>query len=173
MTDTKQTKRRRTRNADITKEVFNALKLEIPKYYPRMTWVEASHFLKYSTTTLLRVNKCESYEDYVAEIARLYSREEQTAIQMPVPLPPPVIARQNLLTVDGYENEFPIDKGIPLPTALNRKYPWDQLEVGDSFLVPDKTPNLLRSCMKSAEERFGFTYTAFADNKGTRIWRVK
>lgn len=173
MAEKKSVKNKTTKGATITEEIFRKIKEEIPKYRPRMTWEEASHFLNYGVSTLHRINGCTSYREYLEKIEKNNLRNMQTVIQMPAPLPPPIIARQNLLTVEGYENEFAIEKGIPLPTALNRKYPWDQLEIGDSFLVPDKTPNLLRSCMKSAEDRFGFAFTAFADKNGTRIWRVK
>ncbi len=45
-------------------------------------------------------------------------------------------------------NEFPIENGIPIPAkpsgttqSLGSKYPFDQLEVGQSFFVPERTPS--------------------------------
>ena len=35
-----------------------------------------------------------------------------------------------------------IEKGIPMPEQKRHaKYPWDQLEVGDSFFIPNSSSN--------------------------------
>ncbi|KKN74520.1 hypothetical protein LCGC14_0389370 [marine sediment metagenome] len=65
-----------------------------------------------------------------------------------------------------------IDKGIPLkeenPKAGARKYPYDQMVVGDSFF----SKRSLASSTKLAEKRTGFIFTQRAVARGYRIWRT-
>ena len=63
-----------------------------------------------------------------------------------------------------------IDKNIPLP----KKYPFAQMEVGDSFAVP---PKVKRSAVTVAAKRYGvehgmkFTVRQMPD-KTFRCWRL-
>lgn len=74
-----------------------------------------------------------------------------------------------------------IDKGIPLAPSQPGKgggrktiYPWRQMEVGDSFFVPDRT---IRSFSGSAAQhrprRFSMRTVVENGVSGIRIWRVK
>lgn len=64
-----------------------------------------------------------------------------------------------------------IDKGIPLP----KRYPFDQMEVGDSFAVPE---GISRTRVSIAAMRYGrdhkmkFTVRQMPD-RSLRCWRVK
>lgn len=68
-------------------------------------------------------------------------------------------------------NPLPIDKGIPLPT----KYPFAEMNVGDSFVVPAKVN---RSAVNVAAMRFGrkhgMKFTVRLTKDGTlRCWRIE
>lgn len=68
-------------------------------------------------------------------------------------------------------NHISIEKGIPLP----KRYPFDQMEVGDSFAVP---PGVSRTTVAIAAMRYGrdhdmkFTIRMMPD-RSYRCWRVK
>ena len=86
---------------------------------------------------------------------------------------------------------FEIEKDVPIPEKANlqTKYPFRDLEVGDSFFVPfsesgqeegaKTTPQkYLVSTILQASRRFkknGEQYTCRSDrkNKGVRCWRVE
>jgi hypothetical protein len=61
-----------------------------------------------------------------------------------------------------------IDHDVPLPIHGNSKYPWHQMEVGDSFLIArcavQPPINILRK---------GWKFTRRETEEGWRIWRVK
>lgn len=63
----------------------------------------------------------------------------------------------------------PIDKGVPLP----RRYPFADMQVGDSFLVPE---GVKRSNVSVAAKRYGDRHgAAFTVRKvpeGLRCWRI-
>ena len=63
-----------------------------------------------------------------------------------------------------------VDKGVPLPW---HRYPWDEMEVGDSFFVPDKTPASISSPRLHAERSLGIKTISRAVDGGVRVWRVK
>lgn len=77
-------------------------------------------------------------------------------------------------------SEFKIEKGIPVPARGRKegtsKYPFSNLEVGDSFFI--SCPNLARARQKSATLAYynnklapkKFTLRAYDD--GARIWRI-
>ena len=67
-------------------------------------------------------------------------------------------------------SHLPIDKGIPLP----KRYPFEHMQVGDSFVIP---PNTHRTTVSIAAKRFGDKHgVKFATRKlpdGTlRCWRI-
>jgi len=71
---------------------------------------------------------------------------------------------------------FEIQKGLPIPPKSQGrypcKYPLSQMEVGDSFFVPEPGhPNT-----KGRAETLGFKFTTrvVTENgvKGTRVWRI-
>lgn len=72
---------------------------------------------------------------------------------------------------------YEIEKGIPLP-GLNTKYPFEKMEVGDSFFIEnpikDNRGNPL-SLSGQANQRYGGK-KRFAQRKegsGIRIWRIE
>ena len=71
---------------------------------------------------------------------------------------------------------FEIEKGVPLPKSVQRgwtgKYPWRQLEIGDSFFVPGKTTNDIGGTVTIARRTTGFKLVTRSVEGGVRIWRV-
>ena len=70
-----------------------------------------------------------------------------------------------------------VDRGIPLPRPRRDrrwKYPWLEMEVGDSFLVPDER-NVLRMVRVgcSTSRRHGMRFEARQVEGGVRVWRVE
>ncbi len=73
---------------------------------------------------------------------------------------------------------FKIEKGIEAPKSRVGRYPWNEMEVGDSFLVPcrddEKRVVQTKLCGASSNRRkFGERYRAAQAEGGVRIWRVK
>jgi hypothetical protein len=63
-----------------------------------------------------------------------------------------------------------VEKGIPLP----RRFPFDQMEVGDSFAVP---PDVHRTTVSIAALRYGRKHgmtfvTRMVADRTLRCWRV-
>ena len=65
-----------------------------------------------------------------------------------------------------------IDKNIPLPC----RYPFAELEVGESFFVPNQGIGILSKYKARSEQRTGFKFTTRTVSeggiKGVRVWRV-
>ena len=73
---------------------------------------------------------------------------------------------------------YKIEAGIAIPSA-NRykggrksKYPFADLKVGESFLVPSKTTMSFGATVQTARKRTGFTFTTRNVDGGVRIWRT-
>lgn len=76
-----------------------------------------------------------------------------------------------------------IEKGVPIPNKCansgNKKYPYESMQVGDSFMIALKkddysyTQNQARASAKSASERTGHKYTTRRVEGGVRVWRVE
>lgn len=63
-----------------------------------------------------------------------------------------------------------VEKGIPVP----RKYPFDEMEVGDSFAVP---PDIHRTTVAIAALRYGRKHGVkfvirMMDDRTHRCWRI-
>jgi hypothetical protein len=72
-----------------------------------------------------------------------------------------------------------IETGIPVPkvnTSSNhsrgKKYPWLDMEVGDSFFVPDMLIQLISNSVTGASKRTGFKFTCRTVEGGVRVWRI-
>lgn len=71
-------------------------------------------------------------------------------------------------------NGIKIDKSVPIPKHADRngKYPWREMEIGDSFVVSsagDKLP----SAASWAGKRHGLRFTCRKiDENTTRVWRI-
>lgn len=75
---------------------------------------------------------------------------------------------------------YKIEKGIPIPEGCGRwgnaKYPWERMEVGDSFFVPGRAAADMSGARQNAAKRFGRAYGTKNETKdgvrGVRVWRV-
>jgi hypothetical protein len=74
-----------------------------------------------------------------------------------------------------------IQKGIPIPNVKPRgrcgtspsKYPWAQMEPGDSFLMPSHVaPNSFWMLTKNASKD-GREFKIYKTDNGYRCWRVR
>jgi hypothetical protein len=58
------------------------------------------------------------------------------------------------------------------------KYPWDRMEIGESFLVPckvadmDRLSSALGSNMHQRTQRYGQKFTKRRVRGGIRVWRI-
>ena len=65
-----------------------------------------------------------------------------------------------------------IEKGVPPPpTHKGKKYPFGDMDVGDSFLVPGAKVTTL-SVAKRDYERGGRKFICRTVDDGVRVWRV-
>lgn len=72
--------------------------------------------------------------------------------------------------------QFKIEKGVPAPTDGRNgkaKYPWREMEVGDSFFIPGITSTVLGGSIANARRRTGFEFVSRNEGGGVRVWRVK
>ena len=75
---------------------------------------------------------------------------------------------------------FKIEKNVPMPEVGPNpkapKYPWRQMEVGDSFVAPAASQRSICANAKITADRMGngvqFTTQKQADGS-VRVWRVK
>lgn len=69
-----------------------------------------------------------------------------------------------------------IDKHVPMPGKRN-KYPWSELQPGDSFFVPGREVKSFGSQVHASSVRTGHGYTTrtVVENgvRGVRVWRTK
>jgi len=73
---------------------------------------------------------------------------------------------------------FVIEKDVPLPQKNVRwKYPFDQLELGDSFFVANKDTTQMSALCKRAGKRYGGRFVTSKaekdDQTGVRVWRLE
>lgn len=73
-----------------------------------------------------------------------------------------------------------IDKNIPFPARPTGrgqppKYPWKQMEVGDSFYI-DQDSNKFRNspngCTRGLRKK-GWLFSIRKEGTGSRVWRIK
>lgn len=72
---------------------------------------------------------------------------------------------------------YEIDKDIPIPPLKRRhnNYPFTEMDVGDSFLVPHDTNlkvSTLRNVVSQAKKKLGFNFAVSEVEDGVRIWRI-
>ena len=70
-----------------------------------------------------------------------------------------------------------IEKGIPIPPVkhgggASAKWPWDHMEIGDSFLMPARKMSTVSSQITTVSRRLGRKFAARAVDGGARVWRV-
>lgn len=71
-------------------------------------------------------------------------------------------------------SDIKIEKKIPVPVVPgNAKYPWDLMEVGDSFLCPAGKESSMRSNVSAAGKKLKRKYIGRKTDEGYRVWRIK
>ena len=70
-------------------------------------------------------------------------------------------------------SEFKIEKGIEIPSGrkASRVYPFDKMEVGDSFLVNAKEQVKVMSSARPYGIRTGKKFVSRKMEDGVRVWR--
>jgi hypothetical protein len=70
-------------------------------------------------------------------------------------------------------SDVQIEKGIPVPTrGRASKYPWNELQVGDSFLLPnDDAPSA--SSLSTGAKKAGIKIKVREVENGVRVWRTE
>jgi hypothetical protein len=69
--------------------------------------------------------------------------------------------------------QFTIEKGIEPPVNKQSKYPFAQMEPGDSFFIPGmNTSAEISSAVSYRKNRYGESYRCRAVEGGLRVWRV-
>lgn len=69
-----------------------------------------------------------------------------------------------------------IEKGIEMPDRpLGKppKYPWREMEVGDSFFVPNMNTADFGGGASTAGKRLGKKFSCRREGNGVRVWRVE
>jgi len=71
---------------------------------------------------------------------------------------------------------YRIEKGIPAPSRCS--YPWEEMQSGDSFFVPNPSPGKARSiatagCAFCRRNRPDHRVSVHAVEGGTRYWMLK
>jgi hypothetical protein len=72
-------------------------------------------------------------------------------------------------------SDFVIEKGIPTPErkAQQTRYPFPQMDVGDSFVVPQEVIENVRMAASQAARRKGLKFaTRRIDAAHYRVWRL-
>lgn len=72
-------------------------------------------------------------------------------------------------------NNIKIEKSIPLPdkrSLNNNKYPYKEMDVGDSFIVSGKKVANISSSSRYWHRKTGFTFICRTVEGGVRIWRI-
>lgn len=73
-------------------------------------------------------------------------------------------------------NDIKIDKGIELPPNSGgrpRKYPWRDMEIGDSFFIPQKRYSGLFTGARNAGIKIRTRQMNENGVDGIRVWRVE
>ena len=86
-----------------------------------------------------------------------------------------------LATAKGLTRMFKIEKGVPMPLGAGsgpgfpRKYPFAEMEVGDSFFAPGITSRNIAGCFSHASKSGRkFCLRTLTENgvTGVRVWRI-
>lgn len=71
-----------------------------------------------------------------------------------------------------------VEKGIPLPGRKHHKYPFDEMDVGDSFFIPAKSADDAARAQVSAlgamraRRLLDKDFTTRRVDGGVRVWRI-
>lgn len=71
-------------------------------------------------------------------------------------------------------SDVKIEKGVPAPRYRGRyKYPWEVLEVGDSFLVGEGLYGTVMAGAQYQGKKLGKRFVVRKVEDGVRVWRVE
>ena len=66
-----------------------------------------------------------------------------------------------------------VEKGVALPVSrVERKYPHEDMEVGDSFFLVGVAMQVVLNANWRARKKLGRRFTARKEGEGIRVWRV-
>lgn len=69
---------------------------------------------------------------------------------------------------------FHVDKGLPIPHAATRqRYPWKEMDIGDSFFVADGNQKSIACAAYQATARLGWRFITRTVDGGIRVWRTQ
>lgn len=68
---------------------------------------------------------------------------------------------------------IPIDKNMPIPPRAQRKYPWGEMEIGDSFFVKGRNVKDFHAQIYMAGRRFKRKFALRKTDEGIRVWRIE
>lgn len=66
-----------------------------------------------------------------------------------------------------------INKNIPVPADRTRKYPWSEMKVGYSFLLPRDYHYAYQLAWKASKRYAPKLFKVKSTSEGYRCWRVK
>lgn len=67
-----------------------------------------------------------------------------------------------------------VERGVTLPTPrVVYAYPYEEMEVGDSFVVPTSARQKVLNANYRAGKRLGRVFQARTEGDVVRIWRVR
>ena len=74
---------------------------------------------------------------------------------------------------DDYMEILEIQKGsvLPMPRVVYA-YPYEEMEVGDSFTVPVQARAKVLNANYRASKRLGYKFASKAEGDNLRVWRV-
>ena len=77
--------------------------------------------------------------------------------------------------MSDYSQTFIIEKNVPLPSAKSQggtsKYPFGEMQVGDSFFFGGPATRIRSACSISAR-RHNRRYSVRVEGSGFRVWRT-
>ena len=83
---------------------------------------------------------------------------------------------EGTVTIVEKENHMiEIDKNVPLPpkTSRKRKYPWETMQIGDSFLIPEALRIYGYSMASRASKDYApKKFCSRSVEGGARVWRI-
>lgn len=73
--------------------------------------------------------------------------------------------------------EYKIEKNIPMPNKRSAKYPWHDMEVGDSFLITDagrtKAGYFVNYSHWASKKNAPKKFAQRTEGQALRVWRIK
>lgn len=67
---------------------------------------------------------------------------------------------------------FKIEKGVPIPSRTAPKYPFMQMEVGDSVLITGERKGSVTGAAFYVGKTHGMKFTSRSVGGGVRVWRI-